>query len=745
MAKMRVWLMVVLALVGTSLVLGSPAHAAPADDLRQANALVQQALVAAQSGDLQNAQQTYSQYENTWFDIEDGIRASSRDSYVAIEKAMAGVSAALAASPPSQTQEVNALTALDTENQRFLSGGATETASATAPSEKPTVATLLDQLSGAQAAIANGDYASATASLKAFESTWLDLEGEIKTRSADTYRQTETDMQLAATLASQRSPETATVVDRMATRLEPYRDAGGYGVFDAAIILLREGLEALLVIAALSAVLKKSATPGGQAWLWIGALAGLGLSIVLGLAIQAFFGSIVNPANRELMEGVIGLFAAGMLIYVSYWLHSKASLSGWQGYINTQTRDALKGGRLLGIAILAFLAVFREGAETALFYLGMVGNISNADLLLGLAIGFGGLVVLGFLIVVVGVRIPMRPFFAVASVLVFYLCFKFIGTGIHSLQVSGYLPSGSAVFLPSQDAMGVYPTWPTTIAQLLLLGLAAWVLLRNRVNRPARIAGLAAVGALVLGTAFVSTSGSGSLVTSSVVTTAVVPPAPVLGSARAESRLVAGPRARLEQAAVAVQNDDMASARAAMDAYDAEWNGVEVYVNFRSRDLYGEIESHYQADVNTALNAPDPEPGQVQALLQAMIGKYDEAIRLSDTGAPLSPMFDDLATLRTARAPLRTVAPALQAGDTEAASAAFADFRSRWAIAEPLLGQYAPEAAQQTQAALDSATAAMATPGVDAQPAIDALLASYNAGVNVVTNAARAAGYASQG
>jgi high-affinity iron transporter len=739
---MRVWLLVVLALVATCSVFGSPAYAAstPADDLRQANALVQQALAAAQSGDLQTAQQTYSQYENTWFDIEDGIRASSRDSYVAIEKAMSGVSAAFAASPQDQAQVVTTLSALQGENQRFLSGGATAAAeaSATAATERPTVATLLEQLSAAQASLANNDYPSATTSLKAFESTWLDVEGEIKTRSADAYRQTETDMELAATLASQGSPQTAAVVDRMATRLEPYRDAGRYGVFDAAIILLREGLEALLVIAALSAVLKKSGTAGGQAWLWIGATAGLGLSIILGLAIQAFFGSIVNPANRELMEGVIGLFAAAMLIYVSYWLHSKASLSGWQSYINTQTRDALQGGRLLGIAILAFLAVFREGAETALFYLGMVGNISNTDLLLGLAIGFGGLVVLGFLMVVVGVRIPMRPFFTVASVLVFYLCFKFIGTGIHSLQVSGYLPAGSAAFLPSEDAVGLYPTWPTTIAQLLLLGLAAWVLLRNRVNRPARIAGLAAVGALVLGTAFVSTSSRP--VTTSVATSAVVPPAPALTSTRAESRLVAAPRARLEQAAVAVQNNDMASARAAMDAYDAEWNGIEVYVNFRSRDLYGELESHYQADINSALNASDPDPGQVLPMLQAMIGKYDEAIRLSDTGAPLSPLFDDLATLRTARAPLRTVGPALQAGDTDKASAAFADFTSRWATAKPLLAQYAPETLQQTQAAFDTATTAMATPGADAKPAIDALLASYNAGVNVVNNAARAAG-----
>ena len=84
-------------------------------------------------------------------------------------------------------------------------------------------------------------------------------------------------MALAATLASQGSPDAQAVIDRMANRLEPYREAGRYGIFDAAIILLREGLEALLVIAALSAVLKKAESSAGQAWLWIGALAGLAL------------------------------------------------------------------------------------------------------------------------------------------------------------------------------------------------------------------------------------------------------------------------------------------------------------------------------------------------------------------------------------------------------------------------------------------------------------------------------------
>src|SRR5262249_4889342 len=158
--------------------------------------------------------------------------------------------------------------------------------------------------------------------------------------------------------------------------------------------------------------------------------------------------------------------------YVSYWLHNKASAYGWQRYLTQRTDEVLQGGRLFGLATLAFLAIFREGAETALFYLGMVGNISTSDLLIGLGIGFGGLAILGVLMTVAGLRIPMRPFFAAASVLVFYLCFKFVGTGIHGLQVAGIVPAPSASYLPAIDALGMYSTWPTTIAQLLLLGVA---------------------------------------------------------------------------------------------------------------------------------------------------------------------------------------------------------------------------------------------------------------------------------
>ena len=726
-----------LLLALTCVSVGSAAAANPRDDVRTANAQVQHALSAARQGDIARTKQAYAGYENAWFEIEDGVRAASRESYVGIEKAMSGVSAALEPAQADPNQVVTALAALDQQQQAFIaSAGSNSGAPPTGTSSGTSIGTLLAQLDDAQAALARGDSADASADLKGFERGWPDVEGQVKTRSADDYRQTETDMALAEKLASQNSPEAAAVVTRMSVRLQPYLQEQRYGIFDASIILLREGLEALLVVVALSAVLKRSAAPGGQAWLWTGTGLGLLLSVVLGLSIQAFFGAVITPANRELLEGVVGLVAAAMLIYVSYWLHAKASLGGWQKYINQQTAQALEGGRLFGIAFLALLAVFREGAETALFYFGMASSISNSDLLVGLAIGFALLAAVGFAMVVLGVRVPMRPFFAIASVLVFYLCFKFIGTGIHSLQVSGIIPSAGVSYLPSIDLLGVYPTWETSLVQAALLMLAAGFLLRERLLR-SRGTGVIASAALLLVTIAACTAVPSLVTPSGTETTSALGPAPLLSSNRAEARLVAAPRRRLEDLAAALQRNDVAGARTALDAYDSEWNGIEVYVNFRSRALYGEIESHYQSDIAAALQSPQPEPKQILSMVQAMVAQYDEAIKLSDSGPPLSPLFDDLATVRTARAPLREVGPALQAGDTARAAARFAEFKRRWPSAEPLLST---EAVQGISQALETASGAMSADNIDpdfARLALDDLLARYNYGVNLLNAAAR--------
>jgi len=238
---------------------------------------------------------------------------------------------------------------------------------------------------------------------------------------------------------------------------------------------------------ALLAFLKRSGNADKSRYVWSGAGAGVLASIALGVAIHEVLGKAFSGEHRELMEGITGIVAAAMLLWVSVWLHSKASIGAWQRYIGEQTTRALATGSLIGLGLLSFLAVFREGGETVLFFLGMTGRISTGDLFLGLGIGAVFLGAVGVLLVVVGIRIPMRPFFAVASVLTFYLCFKFIGTGLHSLQVADVLSATTEDYLPSNDTLGLFPSWQTTLPQLLLLALGlggvAYSQLKDRVHK----------------------------------------------------------------------------------------------------------------------------------------------------------------------------------------------------------------------------------------------------------------------
>ena len=174
-----------------------------------------------------------------------------------------------------------------------------------------------------------------------------------------------------------------------------------------------------------------------------------------------------------------------MLVYVSYWMHSKANIGAWQSYIRGKTTRALAQGSLISLALIAFLAVFREGGETALFLIGMAPSIALADLLLGLGVAAALLTVLGVVFLGFGVRVPLRPFFLGTSVLLYYLAFKFLGTGVHALQVGGLAPATAAP-LPAWDWLGLFPTWETFLPQLALLLATGVVLTLSRLPRRAR-------------------------------------------------------------------------------------------------------------------------------------------------------------------------------------------------------------------------------------------------------------------
>jgi tetratricopeptide (TPR) repeat protein len=144
-------------------------------------------------------------------------------------------------------------------------------------------------------------------------------------------------------------------------------------------------------------------------------------------------------------------------------------------------------------------------------------------------------------------------------------------------------------------------------------------------------------------------------------------------------------RPTLADTVAALEKRDVAAARAAFDAYDSAWNGVEVYINTRSKEMYDVLEHNYQFKITKALEAAEPDTTPILADAKTMLGKYDEAIGLVSKAQPLNPLYDDVARLRIVRAHLREVVPALKAGNVAKARKSYEAFDENWDSIEDLI------------------------------------------------------------
>ncbi len=463
----------------------------PADNLRAIAHIAAKGADAAQAGDMVAAAAEYDELHTLWASFEDDFRAAQPNAYLEMEDKLHAVRDTLQIAPIPSDELFDAFEALENESAGFAAVDSGNANSSTAPSATP--ADVRRDLDAISAAINRGDSAAALTALNQVRLAWLSIEGDVATRSTDAYATIETELSRANSALIASPPQldaAATAIAAAGSALRPFTDTARYSVFDAATIILREGLEALLVLVALLAFLQRSGNRKKRGWVWLGAGAGVAASIGTAFVLQAVFSRAAAGQNREIIEGATGLIAAGLLFYVSYWLHRKSNIVVWKKYLDRQSSEALAQGNLLGLSTLAFLAVFREGAETTVFYLGIASSIALNDLLLGLAIGGGVLAVVAVLMVKLGVKLPLRPFFWVASLLVYYLGFKFLGTGIHALQVARIFPASPIAFLRAIPFIGMYPTWEVVIPQgiLLLVGIVVVSLLNKQHHQPMQTA-----------------------------------------------------------------------------------------------------------------------------------------------------------------------------------------------------------------------------------------------------------------
>jgi high-affinity iron transporter len=289
-------------------------------------------------------------------------------------------------------------------------------------------------------------------------------------------------------------------VENLVDRLES-RPVGTFGAaFVASLItILREGVEVILVVAMLLALVAR-ATTGSVApthdevkasaqtkvrasrAIW----RGVGLAAVASLVTAVVLNVMVinaQGAAREILEGVVMLAASGVLFYVSYWLVSQLEAKRWMDFLKTQARHGLELGGQGTLALTAFLAVYREGAETSLMYQALLGSEGRTQSgFLGLIIGLGlGLILLALVAALIrqtSVRLPMHVFFKFSGLFLFALAIVFAGNGVFELQNAGILLTTNLAWMGrGLPWAGIYPNLQVVSVQGMLLAGAvlAWV------------------------------------------------------------------------------------------------------------------------------------------------------------------------------------------------------------------------------------------------------------------------------
>ena len=248
----------------------------------------------------------------------------------------------------------------------------------------------------------------------------------------------------------------------------------------ALLILLREGLEAILVLAAIIAFVRKTGRRDALPYVhagWLGALA-------LGLATWFAASQLVEitGANRELTEGVSALLASAMLLYVGYWLHRRSSARAWQSFLRGQVTAALEKRTLWAMAGVSFLAVYRELFEVVLFYQSLwaqAGPAGQPPVLAGIAAAAALLALLAWGILRYSVRLPIGPFFAFTSGLLLLMAVVFVGNGIAALQEAGVLRSTPVDFV-SLPLLGIHPSAQGLLAQCSVAAAVFALMLASR-------------------------------------------------------------------------------------------------------------------------------------------------------------------------------------------------------------------------------------------------------------------------
>ncbi|EHJ52544.1 FTR1 family iron permease [Streptococcus macacae] len=414
------------------------------------------------TGNVEAMKREYLKYNSVWTRNEAIVRNTEGGHYGTIETAMSFLRASMEVQPVKQKTILSHLKEVRVALDQFMTGK-----KANQTSEIKSLNQGIKVLEEAYDAFSDGDTAKGEQKMKLFITNWTTFEGEVSTRSSALY--TKVESQTPIIMARGHDKKYQKELKNLISELKAVLNSGSYSFIDAMLILLREGVEALLIVLALIGTLKASKQKRGLKWVYLGAALGVLASVVTAIMLQFLFPALTSGNNREMLEGAVGIFAVFMMIGVGVWLHSKANISAWQNYMEKQLNLVMSTGSFVSMFALSFLAVFREGAETILFYVGILPNISLQNLLLGILAAVLILMMLAFVFIKSSEKIPIHRVFQLLTWTIYILAFKMLGVSIHALQLTNALPTHVSPAIATVDWLGIYPTIETLTAQVIFV------------------------------------------------------------------------------------------------------------------------------------------------------------------------------------------------------------------------------------------------------------------------------------
>ena len=429
---------------------------------------------AIQSKNVELMKKEYLKFNGVWTRNESFIRSRSIPYYGKVETAMSFLRSSMEVEPFDYDSTMNSFNELKSAIKDYLDGKKIENN----VSSTITLKEAVDMLKDALDAFKTGNKAKGQSKVKQFIQVWPTVEGDVSTRNSSLYTKVETQTPIIMVKGAEK--EYQEQLQGLITELSQINTKAQYTFVDAMFILLREGVEALLIVLALVSSLKAANQKKGLRWVYAGAAFGILASVIIAFMLQALFPAVSSGTNREILEGIVGIFAVIMMIGIGFWLHSKSSLKSWKDYIDRKMDVVLSTGSCISMFVLSFLAVFREGAETILFYVGILPLISLQSLIIGIVSAILILVIIAFVLIYASSKIKIHQIFLVLTWTIYFLAFKMLGTSIHMLQVVGILPLHVVNFIPTVEILGIYANMEVFVCQLILITIIAFATFKRK-------------------------------------------------------------------------------------------------------------------------------------------------------------------------------------------------------------------------------------------------------------------------